>query len=483
MAPLRQFPWHPLLLPVVFILGFHLATAAPVDWLIRPLLIGVGLSAILYAVCRLALRDWHMAALAASGLFLVLAGLGWYPLFLGAAAAVLGLYPPLKRRRREWLPWLHRRSVNRALDTVTGVLVAILIVQGLPHLAWPTRAAESLHALADAGPNIQIIILDGYARADTLAEWGFDNTPFLASLESRGFDVSERARSSYRSTPLVIASLLRMAHVPDFPVDPPADELGQARLLRLMSEDVPALSALSQAGYEIRVVDGGIEQTRIGPAHDVEGREYPTTLELALLQKTMAAGLVDIVAPDLLPGMHRSRVEAGLQSLAGTGDRPRFTIAHFVTPHPPFIYAADGSLPDQPACFPATCSFYGASSTELSLTNEEFQGWYTEQIAGLNTVVLEALDAVLAADPDAVIVLMSDHGSRFDGQTAPLEPYRPLFAARTPGHPNLFGDEPSNTQGLAVLLNAYLDGDVPVPTTQRFEEYGPLDVSPIESGD
>lgn len=483
MAPLRRFPWHPLLLPVVFVLGFHLATAAPVDWLVRPLLIGVGLSATVYAICRLALRDWYVAAFVASAVLLVIAGLGWYPLILVAAAAAIALYPPLRRWRRERLLWLHRRSVNRALDTVTGVLLVILIVQGLPHLVPPTRDAESPPALGSAGPNIHIIILDGYARADTLAEWGFDNAPFLASLESRGFDVSEGARSSYRSTPLVIASLLRMAHIPDFPVDPPADELGQARLLRLMSEDVPALSALSQAGYEIRVVDAGIEQTRIGPAHDVEGREYPTTLELALLQKTMVAGLIHTVAPDLLPGMHRARVEGGLKSLAETGERPRFTVAHYVTPHPPFVYAEDGSLPDQPPCFPATCSFYGASSAELSLTNEEFQRWYIDQVAGLNLVVLEALDAVLAADPDAVIVLMSDHGSRFDGQTAPLEPYRPLFAARTPGHPNLYGDEPSNTQTLAVLLNAYLDGDVPVPTNQRFEEFGPLHVSPLPEAD
>lgn len=113
------------------------------------------------------------------------------------------------------------------------------------------------------------------------------------------------------------------------------------------------------------------------------------------------------------------------------------------------------------------------------MTNEEFQRRYTEQITGLNRVVLDALDAILAADPDAVIVLMSDHGSRYDGRLAPIEPYRPLFAARTPDHPNLFGDDPSNTQALAVLLNAYLDADVPVPSNQRFEEHGPLDVSPL----
>ena len=200
MAPLRRFPWHPLLLPVVYIFGFYLATAAPIDWLFRPLLIGVGLSAVLYAACRLAFRDWHVAALVTSAVLLAFAGFGWYPLALGAVAAIAGLYAPLRRWRRARLPWLDRRSVNRALDTVTGVLLVILVVQGLPHLASPARAAETMPGLADAGPNIQIIVLDGYARGDTLLEWGFDNGPFLAALEARGFDVSrsERARAIVR---------------------------------------------------------------------------------------------------------------------------------------------------------------------------------------------------------------------------------------------------------------------------------------------
>lgn len=310
MAPLRRFPWHPLMLPVGFVYGFYLSTASPIEWLFRPLVTGVLLAAILYAVCRLAFRDSHIAALVASGLLLVFAGLGWYPVLVGAAAIVFGFYSPLRRWRTERLPWLDRRVFNRAIDTVIGVLLLILVVQGLPQLASSARAAESAPALAPAGPSIQIIILDGYARGDTLAEWGFDNQPFLESLGARGFDVSERARSTYRSTPLVIASVLRMAHVPDFPVDPPADELGQARLLRQMSDDIPALSALSQAGYEIRIVDAGIEQTRIGPADLVEGRQYPTTLELALLEKTVAAGLIGVV---------NSRPASGAASVARRG--------------------------------------------------------------------------------------------------------------------------------------------------------------------
>ena len=54
-------------------------------------------------------------------------------------------------------------------------------------------------------PNIYILLLDGYPRADTLAErYDFDNRPFLEELRDRGFDVAERSRTNYMFTQLVL---------------------------------------------------------------------------------------------------------------------------------------------------------------------------------------------------------------------------------------------------------------------------------------
>ena len=49
------------------------------------------------------------------------------------------------------------------------------------------------------------MILDGYTRDDVLDEvYGFDNEPFLAGLEDRGFYV---ARDSYANYPATYLSL------------------------------------------------------------------------------------------------------------------------------------------------------------------------------------------------------------------------------------------------------------------------------------
>ena len=54
------------------------------------------------------------------------------------------------------------------------------------------------------------------------------------------------------------------------------------------------------------------------------------------------------------------------------------------------------------------------------------------QLDELNRLVLEALDRIQEVDPDAVVVLFSDHGIRYSLEDLD-EHYRILLAARTPG--------------------------------------------------
>jgi hypothetical protein len=51
-----------------------------------------------------------------------------------------------------------------------------------------------------------------------------------------------------------------------------------------------------------------------------------------------------------------------------------------------------------------------------------------------------SVDALVEADPDAVIVLFSDHGGRYGSEGD--ESHRSFLVAQNPGHPDLFADEP-----------------------------------------
>ena len=60
---------------------------------------------------------------------------------------------------------------------------------------------------ADA-PDVYVILLDGYARADVLANaFGYDDSPFLDGLRSDGFEVADASHSNYLVTNLSVSSL------------------------------------------------------------------------------------------------------------------------------------------------------------------------------------------------------------------------------------------------------------------------------------
>ena len=60
----------------------------------------------------------------------------------------------------------------------------------------------------------------------------------------------------------------------------------------------------------------------------------------------------------------------------------------------------------------------------------------------------------LARDPEATIVFFSDHGGRISAKDLD-EWHRSFLLARTPGHPQLFGDSPQAHELLGVLEATY----------------------------
>ncbi len=85
---------------------------------------------------------------------------------------------------------------------------------------------------------------------------------------------------------------------------------------------------------------------------------------------------------------------------------------------------------DEPlACwYEMKCSLYNGFLDNLWLTESEYIERARPQFDALNDRVLRAVERLVETDPDAVIVIFSDHGSRFRGLDDP-EAHRVLFAA------------------------------------------------------
>jgi hypothetical protein len=110
-------------------------------------------------------------------------------------------------------------ALTRGLNLFAIVLVALPVIDAArarPSLARPARAASPVPISPGTAklPDIYYIILDGYARSDAMRRlFDYDNSPFLESLERKGFYVARRSTANYCQTPLSPSSYLNMSYL------------------------------------------------------------------------------------------------------------------------------------------------------------------------------------------------------------------------------------------------------------------------------
>jgi hypothetical protein len=384
---------------------------------------------------------------------------------MAIGVSLIGIFLVLKDIRAG-RPIRRSPSWARVQRVLAGVLAALLAL-GLANAAisgvlrWDSTAAAAVPR--ETHPDIYVLLLDGYARADTLAQMGLDLSPFERELEQRGFEISPHSHSNYMKTWASLAAMFDLRHVRDIPGLPPPDAPGgvQNRALSNVIRHSRGLKALRAHGYRIVASAAAIPDLTLTTADLVMRQGHLSGFELALLRNSPITRIGPVA--DLLIADHAHRVRDRFQSavraaeLAQSTSQPQFTWIHVTAPHPPFALAQPPHV-----CFPK-CSFFEVSAQGQRLDRADYNEAFVDQTEALNALVLKAVDGILAAsESPPVIVLMSDHGSRHLDED-PAEFFRSFFAALTPGMPGLFPQDNSVSATLARLLNGYLDADVDVP--------------------
>ncbi|HEX6032853.1 MAG TPA: hypothetical protein VFY83_00415, partial [Anaerolineales bacterium] len=200
-------PWYPFAIgayPVLKLLAANLGEVG-LDAGLRPLLVSVLFSGVLFLILRLFLRSGHKAA------FLTAL---WLALFFSYGH--LYIYLDEKYPEANYTTWLTvgwvllfllalvwtvipRLTFVSAAQTLNTVALALILMVGWQLLS--EVQPRSAHALAltnapvqsdlvrpENPPDVYFFLLDSYGRADLLKEaYGFDNSQFLNELEKRGF--------------------------------------------------------------------------------------------------------------------------------------------------------------------------------------------------------------------------------------------------------------------------------------------------------
>jgi hypothetical protein len=436
-------------LGIAIVLSLFDGSAGAADGAIRPI-IGAGFAGLAaYGTVRIRLST-DRALVASLGVvafsFLSRGIIAWGLLLSLPLVALTGLR--LIRRRRGWLPKAGAIAPGLAVGSFTLLVVtAIPTVGRFADLLQPPPAYEA----TATGPSIHVLLLDGYPRADSLAVMGIDNGSFLAALEARGFDVYDDATSNYSLTSLTLATMLNGQTAGALVPDPPDGENAQEMLLSDAINHSAALAELHDVGYRLQALPGFVDGVRV-TSDTALGSPFLGDFERHVMESGAAAGILDLVAPDWIAEQYRARIGhlfAMWPRLGSEGGSVVF--GHAMLPHLPFVFDVDGPRP-MPDCYPR-CWFWSPWSKPFTV--DEFAELLWPQLEWLNTQVLTAVDRL---PPDAVIVLMGDHGSRV---VFGPEALRTFLAARTPTHQRLFGKQPSPVRWFPRLLNTYAGTSMP----------------------
>ena len=237
-------------------------------------------------------------------------------------------------------------------------------------------------------PNVYFFLFDEYGGHENLLRYtGYDNSPFYDALEALGFNVSKNSRNYTADTYTELPNLLNLGQKYSTNMSREVKMQGFLNpvLFRLFNENGFQLNIISDYGHI--PIDSSVD-------YSFKTEMYEDTLENFLLKNT-------VYYPLLLDQYKNTRileVESIFQYLSDSCKiQPEnlFTFAYVEFPHLPWVVDEFGN----------------------NLPLSEKQNWensdtYLGQLKFSSKKILEVVEIIIENDPEAIIVIQSDHGYR-----------------------------------------------------------------------
>lgn len=317
-------------------------------------------------------------------------------------------------------------------------------------------------------PDIYYFVFDRYGNNDTLNKvYGLDNNPLTEFLAGQGFVTNLDAKANYPFTMQSISSTLAMQYHTNLGILFGKAKIQTAFPYRNILANPPIAQVLKQNGYTYNQLSSWWDFTRVGVKADGNQTKsfrlrtlgknfYLSDLTRDIVNKsilspwlkkgiTVGKNIIIKYDNDNNPRQNFYAQEAAVKQIAGsTHTTPQFTFTHFLAPHDPYIFDAEGSDPK-----------YDGGRND---NGEDETVKYKQEITYLNTQIRDIMTYIRLHSPNAAIVIQSDEG-----------PYPIEFRfALSPGHYY----NPSNLpyaqekQKFGVLASYYMPG-VDATTVQQ----------------
>lgn len=413
------YPFLFALYPILELRNYNITYVDPAS-MVRPVVLSLLVTGVLWLILRLIIRDWHKAGIITT---LVVVSFFSYGQVYVQIEAVFGIF--LRHRYLilifagllALVSFLVLRKLNdpkpiiNFLTVTGGILVIFSLGRSLQHdlsVYQTGRQAEqrqsSMLAGVDANavqqkPDIYLILLDAYTRSDILKnDLNYDNSDFLQQLRDMGFYVVDCSQSNYPATNLSVTSLF-YANYHEVPTLTPLYSSLVIETVRSLGYKVITFENRSRGHFDI------LEDVRLSRNQMALGQIDMTgglsEFEMMLLKTSALRIIYDM--PQLIPGLdenvlqkaeyyeHYQQVYFILSKLKQLPeeDGPKFVFAHILVPHPPFIFTADGQ-------------FHWAENPKKG---------YVSNVGFIDSQIAPAVDEIIKKSRiPPVIIIMGDHG-------------------------------------------------------------------------
>jgi hypothetical protein len=494
---MNRFILHPFLAPLFPVIALYLnnLTSLSPAMLVRPIIVLELISLLSWAALARLFRNTRAAAVTVSLLmfifFLHIEGsLGemlviWFLSFIVLALVV-------------------RKNPARLAKfsaPLNVVVITLLLLQSARYVHSVRHSALEAEKVAivtvqkpdrESLPNIVHIILDGFGRPDLINQKFGSDVQFLVNhLNTNGFFVAGQARANYMQTMQSVASSFSMNYLPGSAKSDANDApLSRTQLSRVV-ENSPVRRELVRLGYR---VEGSVATaSKLNEWSTTTSHEgFLSMAEDILIQKSCLGPLVQFLSNDQDPRgeaalrAHYARVRGEFETATNfvRQEGPAYQILHIVSPHPPFVFAADGSYraPEVNGHLMFGDASHFLMNNQSWADYEEGYGGQVQWVAAATCRLVERI--LQESERPVAIIIQGDHGPGLRHDWASSEASDLdcrsgiLFAIRLPNQVSELAPEYQSPVNIyRYLFNELWGGDLPLlPTRVFYSTWGEPDV-------
>lgn len=239
--------------------------------------------------------------------------------------------------------------------------------------------------------NIYYFLCDEYASFSQLEkDFNYDNLDFKIKLQDLKFNISEDSQNDSCKTEVVMANIMQLNYVAN-------DDTVSMELERL-TKDGLVQKVLKENGYNLRGIGDtdwlGITGTiqAINGAVTADGRNV---MQLAFDKSFLSIFIKRNYSSEALKIINTFKQAKQMEIIP---DSSVFTMFYVCAPHHPYYLKRDGSMNSEEKYF----NYDGKNNDS-----------YIGELEYINTNLYPILERIIENDPNAIIILCSDHGNRF----------------------------------------------------------------------